>query len=72
MYNGPSVSLCFYSQIGSVGLKEKRERWSTRAAALPRSTSTGEGAELKQPLTEASEMETVHQKPGKMRNPPKH
>lgn len=30
-----------------------------------RGTGTREGAELKQPLTEASGMETAHQKPGK-------
>lgn len=72
MYNGPSVSLCFYSQIGSVRLKENRERWSTRAAALTRSMGTREGAELKQPLTEASGMERIPQKPERVRNPPKH
>lgn len=41
-YNGPSVSLCFYSQIGSAGLKENRERWSTNATVLTRGRGTGE------------------------------
>lgn len=72
MYNGSSVSLCFYSQIGSAGLKENRERWSTSTTALHEGHRHWGGAELKQPLTEASGMETVHQKPGKMTNPPKH
>lgn len=34
MYNGPSVSLCFYSQIGSVRLKKNRESRSASTAAL--------------------------------------
>lgn len=61
MYNGPSVSLCFYSQIGSAKLKKNR---GSQSPALQPSLHEGHaypgGFRHANPRAEGTDVDTAH------------